>query len=66
METIPVKCMSIDTVEAFCGCVAGAEGVDAGVRDFCDRAKAPGGGGLTSKDVAALKNELMETECCTC
>lgn len=66
METIPVKCMSIDTVESFCGCVAGEEGVDDTVRDFCNRAKAPGGGGFTSKDVAALKRELREAECCSC
>jgi hypothetical protein len=65
METISVKCMSIDTVESFCGCIAGEEGVDDTVRDFCDRAKAPGSG-FTSKDVAALKSELMEAECCSC
>jgi len=66
METIPVKCMSRDTVESFCGCVAGEEGVDDTVRDFCDRAKSAGGSGFTSKDVAALKKELMEAACCCC
>jgi hypothetical protein len=39
METLPQKCVDINTVGSFCDCIADAEPVDAAARAFCDRQK---------------------------
>ncbi len=65
METLPLKCVNINTVGSFCDCIADAEPVDMAARAFCDRAKADKH--VTGDDLAELKKALMDLEseaCC--
>jgi hypothetical protein len=67
METLPEKCMDINTVGSFCDCIAGEEAVDAAVQAFCNRAKTDKN--ITGEDPAELKMALMDLEgdaCCDC
>ena len=67
METLPEKCVNINTVGSFCDCIAGDESVDPAARAFCNRAKTDKN--LTAEDLAELKMALMDLEddgCCEC
>jgi hypothetical protein len=67
METLPEKCMDINTVGSFCDCIAGEEIVDAAAEAFCNRAKTDEN--ITREDLAELKIALMDLEddsCCDC
>jgi hypothetical protein len=67
METLPEKCMDINTVGSFCDCIAGEEAVDAAAEAFCSRTK--NDKNITDEDLAELKIALMDMEddsCCDC
>jgi hypothetical protein len=67
MATLPQKCVNIDTVGAFCDCIAGEEPVDPAVQTFCNEAKTDKN--ITDEDLAKFKMALMELEdeaCCDC
>ncbi len=67
METLPEKCVNINTVSSFCGCIEGQEPVDPAAQAFCERAKADKN--ITGDDLAELKMALMDLEedaCCDC
>jgi hypothetical protein len=66
METIPVKCMDINTVGSFCDCVESAECADEAARAFCTQAKTDYGKNVTGDDLAELKKALWETDCKGC
>ncbi len=69
MKTLPQKCVDINTVGSFCGCIAGEEPVDPAAKAFCNRAKT-GKNITTGEDLAELKRALMDLEedeaCCDC
>jgi hypothetical protein len=60
METLPLKCVDINSVGSFCACIAGAEPVDVAARAFCGRAKTDKN--ITGDDLAELKKALMDME----
>ncbi len=65
METLPQKCVDINTVGSFCDCIADVEPVDVAARAFCDRAKTDKN--ITGDELAELKIALMDLEdesCC--
>ena len=67
METLPKKCVDINTVGTFCDCMAGEEPVDPAAEAFCNRAKTDKN--ITGEDLAELKMALMDLEddaCCDC
>jgi hypothetical protein len=67
METLPKKCVDINTVSSFCDCIAGDEPVDPAAKAFCNRAKTDTR--LTGEDLAELKMALLDLEedaCCEC
>lgn len=68
METLPQKCVDINTVGSFCDCIAGEEPVDPAAQAFCDRAKIDKN--IIGEDLAELKMALMDLEedesCCDC
>ena len=67
METLPKKCVDINTVCTFCDCMAGEEPVDPAAEAFCNRAKTDKN--ITGEDLAELKMALMDLEddaCCDC
>jgi hypothetical protein len=67
METLPQKCVDINTVGSFCDCIAGEEPVDPAAQSFCNRAKTDKN--ITGEDLAELKMALMDLEddaCCDC
>jgi hypothetical protein len=68
METLPQKCVDINTVGSFCDCIAGEEPVDPAAPAFCNRAKTDKN--VTGEDLTELKIALMDREedeaCCDC
>jgi hypothetical protein len=67
METLPQKCVDINTVGSFCDCIAEHELVDSAAEDFCNRAKTDKN--ITVEDLAELKMSLTDPEddvCCEC
>lgn len=67
MDTIPNKCMDINSVGSFCDCISGGEPVDPAAQAFCTRAKADPK--VTGEDLAELKMALLDMEddaCCEC
>ncbi len=66
METIPVKCMDINTVGSFCDCIDNSECADEAARAFCTQAKTDYGKNVTGDDLAELKKALTETDCKGC
>ena len=67
MKTLPDKCVDINSVGSFCGCIAGEESVDPAAKAFCDRAKTDKN--ITGDNLAELKMALMDLEdeaCCDC
>ena len=66
MKTLPDKCVDINSVGSFCGCI-GEESVDPAAKAFCDRAKTDKN--ITGDNLAELKMALMDLEdeaCCDC
>lgn len=55
METLPLKCLNINTIASFCECLANAEPVDPAARAFCDQAKTAGNKNRSGDDLAELK-----------
>jgi hypothetical protein len=68
METLPQKCVDINTVGSFCNCIAGDEPVDPAAEAFCNRAKTDKN--ITGEDLTELKMALLDMEedeaCCEC
>ncbi len=67
METLPEKCVDINTVGSFCDCIAGEVPVDPAAQAFCNRSKTDKN--ITGEDLAELKRALMDLEddaCCEC
>jgi len=67
METLPQKCVDINTVGSFCDCIAGYEPEGSAAQAFCNRAKTDKN--ITGEDLAELKMSLMDPEddeCCEC
>ena len=67
METLPQKCVNINTVGSFCDCIVGEEPVDPAAQAFCNRAK--NDKNIIGEDLAELKLALMDLEdeaCCDC
>jgi hypothetical protein len=67
MKTLPDKCVDINSVGSFCGCIAGVESVDPAAEAFCNRAKTDKN--ITGDNLAELKMALMDLEdeaCCEC
>jgi len=67
METLPQKCLDINTVGSFCECIVVNEPVDPAVQSFCNRTKTDKN--ITGEDLAELKMSLMDLEddaCCDC
>ena len=67
MKTLPDKCVGINSVGSFCGCIAGEESVDPAAEAFCNRAKTDKN--VTGDNLAELKMALMDLEdeaCCEC
>ena len=67
MKTLPDKCVDINSVGSFCGCIAGEESVDPAAKAFCNRAKTDKN--VTGDNLAELKMALMDLEddaCCDC
>ena len=67
METLPQKCVNINTVGSFCDCVADEEPMDSAAQSFCNRAKTDKN--ITDEDLADLKMALTileDEECCGC
>ncbi len=62
MQTMPLKCKDVNTVGAFCDCIADAEPVDAAARAFCRRAGSNSDAGVTGDDLTELKKALMDLE----
>ena len=65
METLPQKCVNINTVGSFCDCIVGEEAVDPAAQAFCNRAKTDKN--IIGEDLAELKLALMDLEdeaCC--
>lgn len=62
METIPQKCMNINTVGSFCECIADAESPDVAAQGFCNRFKTESGRNVTGEDLSELKKALMDLE----
>ena len=60
METLPLKCMNVNTVRSFCDCVAGAEAVDVAARGFCEHAKSDTN--VSGDDLVELKKALMDLD----
>ena len=60
------KCLTIDTVESFCGCIQDDESANETARDFCDRAK--DNKEIADKELANLKIAITDPEyektCC--
>jgi len=67
MVSLSDKCMDKDTVDSFCGCMAGEERTNQAAQAFCNRAKTDKT--LTPEDLADLKMALLDEEdesCCEC
>lgn len=67
MKTLPDKCVDINSVGSFCGCIAGEESVDPAAEAFCNHAKTDKN--ITGDNLAELKMALMDLEdeaCCDC
>jgi len=65
METLPQKCVYIDTVDSFCDCIEREKPVDPAAQSFCSRAKTDKN--ITDENLAELKMALMEDDsCCEC
>jgi hypothetical protein len=67
MKTPNEKCVDINTVGSFCGCIAGEESADPAAQAFCNRAKTDKN--VTGEDLAELKKalrDLEDDECCGC
>ena len=68
MATFPQKCVNINTVGAFCDCIAGEEHADPAAQAFCNEAKTDKN--ITDEDLAKLKIALLDLEddegCCDC
>jgi len=66
METLTsYKCMNDDTVDSFCGCIAGDMAADPAAKAFCNRAKTDKN--ITSTDLFDLKSAILDPEgCCDC
>jgi hypothetical protein len=69
METLPEKCVDINTVSSFCDCIEGQEPMDPAAKAFCERAKTDKN--ITGEDLAELKMALLDLEedeacCCDC
>jgi len=68
METLPQKCVNINTVGSFCDCIAGEGPVDPAAQAFCNRAKTDKN--ISGEDLAELKMALLDMEeddaCCEC
>ena len=62
MDTLPLKCVNINTVGSFCDCIASPEPVDVAARAFCDRVKSGSDNNITGDDLAELKKALMDME----
>jgi hypothetical protein len=62
MKTMPLKCKDINTVGAFCDCIADAESVDVAAQAFCGRAGTGSNTGVTGDDLNELKKALMDLE----
>ncbi len=61
MRTMPAKCRNINSVKAFCECIAEDSSADAAAKAFCQRAAA-GDRYVTGDDLAELKKALMDLE----
>ena len=67
MDTLSKKCMDIDTVGSFCGCIAGEEHADPAAQSFCNLVKTDKN--ITNEDLVKLKMALTdpnEEACCDC
>jgi len=67
METLPKKCVEINSVGSFCDCIAGEQPVDPAAEALCNRAKTDKN--ITGDDLADLKRALTDMDeeaCCDC